>query len=590
MLPLLRRFAEIRPEAFFIQIGSHDGQQQDPLRDIVLRDGWSGIMVEPVPYVFARLMRNYGHLRGIALENVAIASEDGELPFYHLADTADAGRPGLPIWFDALGSLRKEVVLAHRRFIPDIEERIVETRVPALTFESLCRRHGVEAIDMLHTDTEGYDYEILKSVDFERVRPKLIVYESVHLQPADKTDCAARLQRFGYETFEYGLDTWCLNPGALSAEERSELEPIWRFGVSSADRRRPLLATRALRAGARRVLRQSGSPPEPDQLNRWFGLTEDERRYLTNGYDDSTPLPEGAAEALTDHNPRLMELRRTYAALDLPVTQHHMWTPARVSEHVALRYFRGDNLYVWHYPEHPRAMALTLFLYMRYLEGRGGRELLDQLAEDGLFGCWTTEVAGYGRVSRDLLDSVSEMLFLDRQLGLLAREGLRVLDVGAGYGRLAHRMTAVHSGLADYCCVDAVPESTFLSEYYLGFREVCPPARVLALGDVMDLEPGSFDIAFNIHSFSECTLAAIDWWVRQLARLEVPYLFVVPNEAEGLISREVGGGYHDALPTLAAAGYRPIHHEPVIGDPAVRELVRIHDNFYLFARDGAESD
>jgi hypothetical protein len=146
-------------------------------------------------------------------------------------------------------------------------------------------------------------------------------------------------------------------------------------------------------------------------------------------------------------------------------------------------------------------------------------------------------------------------------------------------------MTAAHPGLADYCCVDAVPESTFLSEYYLGFRGCSPPARALALDCVGELEPGSFDIAFNIHSFSECTLQAIEWWVAQLARLEVPYLFVVPNEAQGLISREVGGGYHDALPTLAAAGYQPIHHERVIEDPAVRELVRIHDNFYLFAWD-----
>src|SRR5438309_661024 len=83
-----------------------------------------------------------------------------------------AGRPGLPIWFDALGSLNKEVVLAHERFIPDIEKRLVETQLPSLTFDSLCRRHEVRAIDVLHTDTEGSDYNILRSIDFERLRPK----------------------------------------------------------------------------------------------------------------------------------------------------------------------------------------------------------------------------------------------------------------------------------------------------------------------------------------------------------------------------------------------------------------------------------
>jgi hypothetical protein len=158
-----------------------------------------------------------------------------------------------------------------------------------------------------------------------------------------------------------------------------------------------------------------------------------------------------------------------------------------------------------------------------------------------------------------------------------------MLDIGAGYGRLAHRMATLHPSLADYCCVDAVPESTFLSEYYLGFRGATPPTRVVGLHEVQSLlQPGSFDLAVNIHSFSECTLAAIEWWLGQVARLEIPHLFVIPNEFEGIISREVGGGYHDALPAFEAAGYKPATVERVIADPAIRELTRINDNFYLF--------
>jgi hypothetical protein len=72
----------------------------------------------------------------------------------------------------------------------------------------------------------------------------------------------------------------------------------------------------------------------------------------------------------------------------------------------------------------------------------------------------------------------------------------------------------------------------------------------------------------------------------QLARLRVPHLLVVPNEPEGLVSREPDGGYHDAMPVLEAAGYHIIAQERVLADPAVRELVRINDNFYLFAFSG----
>lgn len=437
----------------------------------------------------------------------------------------------------------------------------------------------MQAIDVLLIDTEGFDYEILKRFDFDRVRPKVIIYECVHLSGEDQRGAVSRLASYGYKSAVYGLDTWSINPGELITDEYSAMMPIWEWIVDSELGRRPLLATRAIRKLVRGVDRRRARPEAR------FDLTADERSYLTNGYDARTPLPSGAEETLCPDSTRLLELRRAYGSLDLPAISHHMWTPERVSQHVKLPYFRGDNLYLWHYPEHPRAMALTLFVFMRYIESRGGGPLLERMNEDGAFGCWTTDIHGYGKVSRDLLDSMNEILFLQRQLGVLDRPGLRVLDIGAGYGRLAHRMATLHSSLADYCCVDAVPESTFLSEYYLGFREVVPPARVVPLDRVEhELTPGSFDIAVNIHSFSECTLTAIQWWLALVAQLDIPHLFVVPNEFEGIISREVDGSYHDALPAFAAAGYRPVHVERAIADPAVREAVRINDNFYLFAR------
>jgi SAM-dependent methyltransferase len=367
----------------------------------------------------------------------------------------------------------------------------------------------------------------------------------------------------------------------LGLREAEMMEQLWRRLIDSAREPRSLHATQVLRTAARRL--RPAAPTQDEEFGSLFPLTESERHYVANGYDDRTPLPPGAEATLTRQNPHLLELQRRFGALDLPVVRHHMWTPERVSALVDLARFRGDNLYLWHYPEHPRSMGLVLFIYMRYLESKGGRELLDRLDEDGAFGAWTVDVPLHGKLSRDLLDSVNEILFLDRHIGALHAEELRILDVGAGYGRLAHRAATAISGLADYCCVDAIPESTFLSEYYLDYRGCAPPARVVGLDDVAGLKPGTFDIAVNIHSFSECTLAAISWWAEQLARLRVPKLFVVPNEPDGLRSREVGGGYHDALPTLAEAGYELEHTEPAISDPAVREFIRINDNHMLFS-------
>lgn len=334
-----------------------------------------------------------------------------------------------------------------------------------------------------------------------------------------------------------------------------------------------------------RARRHSEPEPHPDLVR----LTAEDRRYLTSFYDDAVPLPEGAETTLVSSNPRLAELREAYARLKLPALVQSRWHAAAIEGFLDLRYFRGETLITWHYRELPRITALKYFLYLRYVQAQDELRLLERLEEDGLFGCWTYEFTGHSRVSRDLLDSVNEISFLERRLDLAARDGFSVLDIGAGYGRLAHRMTEAFDQLRDYCCVDAIAECTFLSDYYLRFRGCTPPARVLPLTDVESgLRPGEFDLAVNIHSFSECTYAAVQWWLGQLARLEVPRLLVIPNEPLELLTLEPDGSHRDFAPLLAAAGYRLVCREPVLQDPAVRELLRLDDHFHLFALDGGD--
>jgi hypothetical protein len=51
------------------------------------------------------------------------------------------------------------------------------------------------------------------------------------------------------------------------------------------------------------------------------------------------------------------------------------------------------------------------------------------------------------------------------------RPRFSVLDIGAGYGWLAHRMTQAYPELSDYCCVDAIPEATLTSSHFRGQNE-----------------------------------------------------------------------------------------------------------------------
>jgi SAM-dependent methyltransferase len=305
------------------------------------------------------------------------------------------------------------------------------------------------------------------------------------------------------------------------------------------------------------------------------------RRRALELHDRSVPLPPEAERELDADNPRLADLRARYAAIDLPASR---WARQAVDGFLDLRWFRGETLFTWHYREQPEITRLKYFVYLREVERRDSLGLLRRLDEDGAFGCWTFRYPGYAQVSRDLLESVNEIAFLERQLRLSERERFSVLDVGAGYGRLAHRMASAFPRLGDYCCTDAIPESTFLSEWYLRWRGVAPPARVVELDRVEALSPGSFDLAVNVHSWPECTYEAVEWWVAQLERLEVPSLLVVPNEPTELLTLEADGSRRDFVPLLERAGYRLARCEPVLEDAAVRELVGLEDHFHLFTR------
>jgi FkbM family methyltransferase len=220
---LIRAFGAAFPRAVFVEIGANDGEQHDHLRPMILEHNWRGVMVEPVPYVFERLQRNYAGIERVALENAAIAERDGCLPFYHLARVPDYESAGLPQWYDGIGSFSRDAVLDHVRLIPDIEHRLVETEVSCLTFESLCAKHGLSEIDLLLIDTEGYDYEILRHIDFSSYRPALAIYEHYHLDATERSASRAIMQAAGYETMQEGFDTWCLVP---EADER--LAATWR--------------------------------------------------------------------------------------------------------------------------------------------------------------------------------------------------------------------------------------------------------------------------------------------------------------------------------------------------------------------------
>lgn len=317
-------------------------------------------------------------------------------------------------------------------------------------------------------------------------------------------------------------------------------------------------------------------------------LTGDERRYMSASYDPESWVPDDALSLLREDSPRLLELRNSYRKLDLPVSVHTVWDESRLKGELSLPWFRGDNAYVWQFRQVRGEIRLKQYLTLQYVESRDELKLLDVLDEDGAFGCWTFRYGKRDPVSRDLLESVNEINFLERHVQLSNVANLKVIDVGAGYGRLAYRMAKALPNLERYDCVDAVPESTFLCEYYLNFRGVSDKASAIPLTEHSRLSD-RYDLAVNIHSFSECTLVSVTWWLKKLAELRVPYLLIVPNQPEELLTSEADGSKRDFAPVIEAAGYELVQKAPVFDDEELADLIGVRDHFFLFHLRGSSA-
>jgi FkbM family methyltransferase len=181
----------VRGKAFvFVQAGASDGVSKDALYPLVRRYDLAGIAVEPLPDMYESLCAAYEGTR-VTPVNAAFHATESEVVIYRIDPESGLGGHGK-------ASLDRDHLFKWRSKFPDLENQIVEVRVPAMDLGALMAAHGISEIDLLQIDTEGYDFEIIKMVDFERSPPAIIRYEHSHLSTADRRACLALLAGHGY--------------------------------------------------------------------------------------------------------------------------------------------------------------------------------------------------------------------------------------------------------------------------------------------------------------------------------------------------------------------------------------------------------
>lgn len=218
---VLRELAGEGGEVRFVQVGSNDAVFGDPIMEFVLACGWRGVLVEPVPYVFERLRARQGRNPRLKFENAAIGQFEGARPFYCMEPLDQP----LSRWYDQMGSFSREHIEKHERFTPGLSQHIREIQVNCMSLSALLRKHGIAELDLLHVDAEGYDFEVLRSLDFEQCSPGLVLFEMGHLSRADRAACAEFLETRGYRLLQEGVD--CLGLHASARQRWSQTTVVF---------------------------------------------------------------------------------------------------------------------------------------------------------------------------------------------------------------------------------------------------------------------------------------------------------------------------------------------------------------------------
>ena len=202
---LCRELPRRVPKPFFVKIGANDGIANDPCSRILLKNtAWCGLLIEPVPHCFEKLQKNFSDPARFTLEPVAIGSKNGTAPFYVVDPLINEAHPDLPAFFDRIGSFSRHHVKKHLK--PELHSFIKERTVNVSTLTDVLARNAIQKIDLLHIDAEGYDFEILKTVDFNTLSPTLIFLETNHLTKADLADMHRLLHRHNYSVRNAGRD------------------------------------------------------------------------------------------------------------------------------------------------------------------------------------------------------------------------------------------------------------------------------------------------------------------------------------------------------------------------------------------------
>lgn len=186
-------------EGFYVDVGAHDGVSLNNTLYFEKNNNWRGINIEPIKGVFDMLVEN----RPLDVNiNCAVCNRDGEADFY-LNEGYTEMLSGIIENYDARHLER----LMNENTEKSATTQIVKVNTKRL--DTIFDEQGVSHINYLSIDVEGAEFEVLKSINFDKVFIDVIGFENNYAEVS--TPIILYLEYKGFKVDRISTDIFMIN-------------------------------------------------------------------------------------------------------------------------------------------------------------------------------------------------------------------------------------------------------------------------------------------------------------------------------------------------------------------------------------------